>query len=193
MENTNPTGNSAGKNKKIIKWAVILAIVVVLNLFFNYTISLLYKTPDYNAFCAPEVYNKQYYEKNSCNADGGMWTENTAPRDLKGKTPAVPVTLEVSGWCNPTYTCQKNFDSAHSVYNRNVFILLVSLGVLALAVGASLSAISVVSLGLSFGGVISLIIGAARYWSDMHDIIRVLVLAAALAALVWIGIRKFKE
>ncbi len=186
MENTN-------KNKKIIKWAVILAIIVVLNLFFNYTISLLYKTPDFNSFCSPEVYNKQYYEKNSCVADGGMWTENTAPRDLKGKTPAVPATLEVSGWCNPTYTCQKNFDYAHSVYNRNVFIMLVSLGVLALAVGASLSAISVVSLGLSFGGVISLIIGAARYWSDMHDIVRVLVLGAALAALVWIGVRKFKE
>ena len=101
------TDGNTNKNKKIIKWAVILAIVVVLNLFFNYTISLLYKTPDYNAFCAPEVYNKQYYEKNSCNADGGMWTENTAPRDLKGKTPAVPVTLEVSGWCNPTYTCRK--------------------------------------------------------------------------------------
>ena len=52
---------------------------------------------------------------------------------------------------------------------------------------------SVVSLGFSLGGVLALIIGAIRYWSNMQDVLRVVVLAVALAALVWIGIKKIKE
>ncbi len=178
------------KNTKIIKWAVILAIIVVLNLFFNYTISLIYKTPDFNTFCPNTIYEKQYTDKNMCVAAGGSWTENIVPAPVGKNNATEPV---VSGYCNPSYTCQMQYDSARSVYNRNVFIMLISLGVLSLAIGIWLSAISAVSLGLSFGGVISLLIGTARYWSDMHDIVRVIVLAGALVALVWIGIKKFKE
>ena len=40
---------------KVSKWAVVLGIVIVLNLFFNYTISLVYKAPQYDDFCTPAV------------------------------------------------------------------------------------------------------------------------------------------
>lgn len=196
MENpqisSDSTKTGAKKTIKIIKWALILAILIVLNLFFNYSISLLYKEPKFEDFCPMEKYNKVYTNKDMCVADGGMWTESVAPIDIK--SPTNPVSGQtVTGYCNATYTCQKNYDDARSVYNRNVFIILVVLGVLALVLGAFLAASSVVSLGLSFGGVLSLIVGSARYWSDMQDVVRVVVLACALAALIWIGIRKIKE
>lgn len=180
------------KTVKIIKWALVLAILIVLNLFINYSVSLVYKEPKFENFCPMEKFNKVYTSKDMCVADGGMWTESTAPIDIK--SPTAPVTGQtITGYCNATYTCQQNYDDARSVYNRNVFIILVVLGVVVLALGAFLTASSVVSLGLSFGGVLSLIIGAARYWSDMHDIVRVIVLACALGALIWIGVRKIKE
>ena len=38
---------------KVLKWALIIGIVIVLNMFFNYSLSLIYKQPDYNIFCPP--------------------------------------------------------------------------------------------------------------------------------------------
>lgn len=36
---------------KVLKWSLIIGIVIVVNLFFNYALSLAYKQPDYNTFC----------------------------------------------------------------------------------------------------------------------------------------------
>jgi hypothetical protein len=38
---------------KVLKWSLIIGMVVVINLFFNYALSLIYKQPDYNNFCQP--------------------------------------------------------------------------------------------------------------------------------------------
>jgi hypothetical protein len=175
-----------------IKWAIVIAIIVVLNLFFNYAISLVYKAPSYEGFCPNTLTSKTYTSKNMCTEAGGQWTETTAPVSVESTQVKNPV--EVTGYCNATYTCQQNFDGAQSVYNRNVFIVLVILGILSLVAGAYMMRISgAVALGLSFGGVVTLIIGAIRYWSNMQDVLRVVVLAVALAALVWIGIKKIQE
>ena len=66
------------------------------------------------------------------------------------------------------------------------------LGVASLVAGIFISATSV-SIGLSLGGVLSLIIGSIRYWSDMDDILRVIMLGVALLALIWVGIKKLKD
>ncbi len=192
QQNPQVNPNSKQKTMRMIKWALILGIVIVLNLFFNYAVSLIYKTPTYESFCPTEKYNKTYTDKNMCVADGGMWTENTVPAPTKYAKP-VQTQPEVSGYCNPTYTCANAYNDAQKVYNKNIFILLIVFGILSIVLGVYLSAISVVSLGLSFGGILSLIIGSIRYWSDMQDWLRVAVLGAALVALIWLGIKKFKE
>jgi len=194
--NQNYTGEHAKKSPKTIKWALILGIIIVLNLFFNYTIHLLYKEPKFETFCPIELTSKAYTTKDECTQAGGQWNETTnpiTPPMVKGQTQPIPPTLQISGYCDATFTCSQHFNSAQSVYNRNVFIILVILGVATLALGVMFSGISAVSLGLSFGGVISLIIGAMRYWSDMNDVVRVVVLAAALVALIWIGVKKIRE
>lgn len=40
---------------RIGKWSVIFGIVIVLNLFFNYALSLVYKQPSYESFCQPQA------------------------------------------------------------------------------------------------------------------------------------------
>lgn len=189
---------SKTKTKRILKWALIVAMVIVLNLFFNYTVSLLYKAPVFETFCPVELTSKAYVNKEQCVTAGGMWNETTvypAPTEDGRPTKAIVAQPQpqVTGYCDATYTCQKTFQEKTSMYDRNVFMVLVGLGVVSIGLGVWLSAISVVSLGLSFGGVLSLIIGSMRYWSDMQDWLRVAVLAAALAVLIWIGIKKIKE
>jgi len=87
-------------------------------------------------------------------------------------------------------TCQNNFQTAENKYDRNIFIILIVLGVVSLILGAFL-ANEIVTLGLSWGGVLSLIIASMRYWGTADNIIKVLILGFALAVLIWLAIKKF--
>lgn len=146
---------------KILKWALIIGIVVVLNLFFNYTISLFYKEPDYNAYF-------------------------TQPQIVQPSTDVLKQQIEQQKLNEE----QKNYNDAREIYNRNVFIMLIILGVISLALGAFL-ANEILTLGLSWGGVLSLIIASMRYWGTADNWIKVLILGLALAVLIWLAIKKF--
>lgn len=176
------------KNLHVLKWVLVVAIVVVLNLFFNFAIKLAYDAPEWDKFCPQQQVTITPDTQDKCVAAGGAWTENVAP--------VKPVTVgetQPRGWCDPNFTCQKNYQAALDVYNRNVFIVLVVAGLISLVIGFFLSNISAVSLGLSLGGVLSFIIGTIRYWSNMDDYLRVIILGLALAALIWLGVKKIRD
>ena len=177
------------KNINILKWALVLGIVIVLNLFINVSIALVYDQPEWDKFCVQKQVTVAPNTQEKCVADGGAWTENVGY-----SVDSKPVNVsEPKGYCDVNFTCQKNYSEASSVYNRNVFIILVVAGVLSLGAGFFLAQYSAVSFGLSFGGVLSFVIGSVRYWSDMDDYIRVIILGLALVALIWLGIKKIKD
>ncbi|MFA6006421.1 MAG: hypothetical protein WC764_01690 [Candidatus Paceibacterota bacterium] len=182
---------------KVLKWILTIAIVIVLNLFFTFAIRLGYKEPLREAFCPVNQVNEQITSKDKCVSAGGQWNEYGTMVSPDGYSQPVKVapagTVVLTGSCWLEYTCLKNFDAVLSVYNRNVFVILIILGVISLGVGYAVGASSAVSLGLSLGGILALIIASMRYWSDMDDIVRVIVLAIALVALLWFGIKKFKD
>lgn len=178
------------KNINILKWALVLGIVIVLNLFINFSIALVYDQPQWDKFCPQQQVTVPPTTQEACVAAGGAWTENTA---FDPTRPTPGGVKEVRGYCDPNFTCQKEYTDATSVYNRNVFVILVVAGVISLAVGFFLNAYTAVSLGLSFGGVLSFVIGSVRYWSDMDDYLRVIILGLALAALIWLGVKKIKD
>lgn len=174
---------------KVLKWALIIGIVVVLNLFFNYAISLFYKEPDYNDYFRQPQVVEQITTKEACLQVGGQWTEN--PAYYKGEQVPVPVSSpQITSYCNPDFTKQQEFSDAQKVYHRTIFIILVVLGVLSLVAGAFI-ANEIVTLGLSWGGVLSLVIASMRYWSSADNLIRVLILGFALVVLIWLAIKKF--
>ncbi len=49
----------------------------------------------------------------------------------------------------------------------------------------------IISIGLSWGGVLSFVIASIRYWSVADNLIKVLILGIALATLIWLAIKKF--
>lgn len=182
---------------RVLKWILALAIVIVLNLFFTFAIRLGYKEPKYQDFCPDQQIQKPITDQTKCLEAGGQWTEygpdhyKYAPREAT-VAPLAPEDRP-KGYCNEFYTCQKEFEEANKLYNRNVFVILIILGILSLASGYAVGTSSAVSLGLSLGGILSLIIASMRYWSDMQDILRVIILGLALATLIWFGIKKFKD
>lgn len=171
-------------SNRIGKWSTILGIVVVLNLFFNYTLSLVYKGPEYNNYCPTPQVVVIPDNQNECVAQGGQWTENayynTEPKPVKG-------------YCDLEYTCRQEFDAAQKSHSRNVFAVLVILGALSVAAGNFFVQNSVIASGLSLAGVLSFIIASMRYWGAANDFAKVIILLIALGLLFWVAMKKFKN
>jgi len=193
MENTNLNTNISEKKpfgSTIKKWALAVSILVVLNLFFNYGIYAFYKAPKFDDYCKYDLNSVNYTTKEACDTAGGRWNENY-PKNVPLEV-TTPEKMQ-TGYCDVYYTCQKDFSVVNSVYNRNVFIILVVLGFATLIGGLFMGISVAVSTGFTLGGILSMIIGSIRYWSDMDDYLRFGLLGAALAVLVWLGIKKFKD
>ncbi|MBI2482258.1 MAG: hypothetical protein HYV76_01705 [Candidatus Vogelbacteria bacterium] len=179
------------KNLNILKWALVAGIVIVLNLFINFSIQLVYQMPEFETFCPQKQVNVMPDSEQACVAVGGQWNANNY---YSGETKLMVATApEMRGYCDINFTCQKDYQTALEQYNRNVFIILVAAGVIALVASFFLANTPAVSLGLSLGGVLSLIIGTIRYWTNMDDYLRVIILGTALVALIWLGVKKIKE
>lgn len=189
-----------GRARTFFKWILVVGLVIVINLFFYFAIDAFYKEPKFENFCKNEQVKPLVKTENECVLKGGQWTESPPDKSVivyqneRGAPVAVPAPGEtVKGYCNEYFTCQKDFDFAHKVYNRNVFIVMVVLGV-ALVIGSYFVALyGAVSLGFALAGIVSLVVGSMRYWSDMDERLRVVVLGVALVVLVWYGIKKFRE
>ncbi len=163
------------QHSSLIRWSLIVGIGIVLNMFFNYAISLVYKEPQYPV--SSQVVD-QYQTVESCIAVGGQWNPDT-----------MSTQKEPTGYCDPDYTKRMDYDKAHAAYNRTVFVVLAILGIASL-IGGVLIANAIVSTAFSWGGVLSLVIASLRYWSDADSLIKVLILAVALGGLIWVALKK---
>lgn len=178
MENTQ-------SSSKITRWSLVIGIIITLNLFFNYAITLVYKAPEYDAyFTRPQVV-EQITTREACVGVGGQWTEDSAYKTPENTNP------KITGYCDPDYTKRLQYDEARKIYEKNVFITLVVLGVITLILGILFPMQAVLAPAFSWGGVLSLIIASVRYWSMADNLLKVIILAVALGALIFVAIRKF--
>ena len=176
MEQLPPTKTPS----RFVRWSLVVGIVIVLNMFFNYAVSLVYKEPVYPT--QPQVV-AEIATKADCIAIGGQWNENIYPAsDQKA----------VKGYCDPEYTKRTEYDRLHKVYQRNIFIVLIVLGIATLISGVLITQ-EVLAAAFSWGGVLSLVIASMRYWSDADNLVKVLILAVALGGLIWVAVRKFAK
>ena len=175
---------------KKLKWVLIVGILITLNLFFYFSINLFHKEPKFDQFCKTEQINIQPENKDDCVAKGGQWNGNY---NYGKPIPASELKNIPSGYCDIHFSCSKEYQETREVYQRNIFVAFVVLGIISIILGFVFSAIEAVSLGLSLGGLLSLIIGSIRYWSAMDDYLRVIILGLALAMLILLGVKKFKD
>jgi hypothetical protein len=180
---------SIEQQPKFVRWALMLGIIVILNIFFTVLLSVAYPAPDYNTYC-PAQPAITPTDAATCDASGGVWTENPtvqpAPSPQYGAvTPA--------GYCDMYAKCQPLYQAASDTHNLYAFIILVVLGVLSLLAGLIPIGSSIVSSGLSYGGVVALIVASSEYWSDANSWLRLAITAVGLIALIYIGYRRFRD
>lgn len=165
------------------KFALALSLIIILNVFFNVGVETFYKMPKWDEYCPQSLYSVPHEDKASCESVGGSWSENQGGKGVD----------EPAGWCDPHFTCQKEYSSELSVYNRNVFVILTSLGAITLVAALFANLPNAVSSGLLYGGILSMIIGTMRFWSEMQDYLRFVVSGIVLVVLIAIGIKKMKD
>lgn len=172
---------------KFVRWALLLGIVVILNIFFTVVLALAYPTPQYNDFC-PQV-NISPTDAATCDTQGGVWNTYTP-----GPPPATDINSpKMTGYCDMYAKCQVPYQKAADTHGLHAFVIMVGLGVLALIAGFMPIGSSIVSSGLSYGGVVALIVGSTEYWSSAGNWIRLLITTVGLIALLYIGWRRFRD
>lgn len=176
------------------KIGLALSIILVLNLLFNYGIFTFYPSPEFDNFCGSET-RQNYTTKDSCEEIGGEWVANV-PFGVDSRIVEKPISIDPNApteYCNATASCREAYNDARSVYNRNVFIGLVILATISVGLGLFLVDVSAISFGFLYGGLLSYFIATTRYWSDMDERVRLVVLLVALGVLIALGYRKLKD
>ncbi|MGH7174990.1 MAG: hypothetical protein ACREGR_01355 [Minisyncoccia bacterium] len=176
------------EHPKFVRWALMLGIIVILNIFFTVLVSLALPTPQMADYCPAASSNAPApIDAQSCSAAGGVWTELGVP-------PATATAAsQPSGYCDLYATCQPIYQKAYDTHALYAFILLIGLGVLALIAGFFPIGSSIVSSGLSYGGVIALVIASAEYWGDAGQWLRLVIALIGLLILLYIGWMRFRD
>ncbi len=177
------------KYSSIIKWSLIIGIVIVVNLFINYAISLVYESPKFENYCKQEQVVKEITAQKECVDVGGQWNPNVSY--------VAPVKSEVvsqpAGYCDQQFTCRTEYDKANKIYERNIFIILVAFGIALVAGSFALAFNWILSVSASMAGILSIIIASIRYWGEADNWLRVLILFIALCFLIYFAVKKFKN
>mgnify|MGYP001587401584 CR=1 FL=1 len=147
---------------KVKNISLSVAIAIVLALFVNVGIATFYDAPDYEDCYFPRA----------------------VPPEGEYKPPTQEELDELK-------KCENNNRELRSIYNRDVFIVLIVAGLLSLLAGLFLGVSSVAS-GFLFGGILNLFIGVVRFWTDMDEYLRFIILGITLVILIWVGYKKLK-
>lgn len=182
---------TTAQHPKFVRWALMLGIVIILNIFFNVVLTLSYPPPDYNAFC-PAQPTVAPMDAATCDAQGGVWTE-TGPAPATVKENGVDFTPLAPGYCDMTAKCQPLYQAASDQHALYAFVILVALGIIALIAGFMPIGSSIVSSGLSYGGVVALIVASGQYWGSAGNWLRLAISTVGLIALLYIGWRRFRD
>jgi len=170
----------ATTSPKFVRWALLIGIVIALNLFFVAARSLALPEPKYDDYCPTMIQPTPTVE--ACEVQGGVWVATT------GVKPSIE-----EGYCDFYQKCQPLYDAAQKEYAMYAFVIMVGLGVLSLIVGVIPMGSSIVSSGLSYGGVLALLIAAGGYWGDAGSLVKLGMSLVALAALIYVGIKRFRD
>jgi len=171
-----------------------ISIAIILVLFVGYGINTFYKSPKYEDFCEEKFPRPVRTEKEDISKCDAVQTANEAfeASCYKGivRYETDEDGCQVAKECD---MCNKEYREAREIYNRNVFMISITAGLIAVILGGVILKLESVSAGIMGGGVLTIIYGTIRYWGDMADVGRFTILGIVLVVLIWMGYKKFKK
>jgi hypothetical protein len=168
---------------RFVKFAILAGIVVTMNIFAFVAMNTIFPEPLFEDYCKTTL--KPLDTELSCVTEGGVW-QSTAPQP-------EAVGVKESGYCDTYSACQPAYDAARSAHDMLMYVILVVSAVVALVVGILPLGNSIVSAGISYGGVLLLIASSIRYFDVAGKYGQLAIAGFAFLALLYIGVRKFKD
>ena len=167
----------------VLKWLVIIGLALVTNLLLIQITRTVFHEPQFESYCETKPVTGLLQTEQSCLSAGGQWNASVPDKEMS-----------VNGYCNEQFQCQKEFESAQKIYQRNGFIVSMIGGTLLLVLSFFLppTALAVGS-GLSFGAIFSFIVGSTSYWMYMDEWLRLIVLLVAFVALIVLALKKLNK
>lgn len=174
--------------------AMATAIAIMFALIIGVGIDTFYESPRYEDYCNATIYPK--YVPPASNVDCAKFYEQHRQQiDMCYQSEGQPIFDYTNEGCEvfkECDMCSKEFNTANKIYNRNVFFITVPIG-LAAIIGGVYWAVEFMGSGLMFGGILIVIYGTARYFSDMNKYTRFLTLVIEFIVLIFIGYKKLVE
>lgn len=166
-----------------------IAIALISVFFFAYAVQAVYPGPEWDDFCDNDLNRVNFDSQAECEAVGGKWTapDGVDLSDSEARAPKI-----VEGYCNPTYECYNEYNEVREVYERNVFFANLIIGIVVL-VGAFFLALEAVSAGLMGGAIMLIVYATIRYWGNLSDIWRTLILGLSLVILIGLAYKKLTD
>ncbi len=168
---------------KFVRWALMLGIVVILNVFFVVLTSLVFPEPNFEDFCPASRSFQIVDTQIACEAEDGVWRPN----------PEYSPKTNAAGYCDLCAKKQEPYEAAREDHALKAFVLMIALGLVALIIGLMPLGSSIVSSGLSYGGVLAFIIGSMSYWDTADSWVRLAIAGVGLVALLGIGLKRFRD
>lgn len=164
---------------KFVRWAVLIGIVALLNAFAFIGLALLFEAPQYQDFYS--------FERDACYGPEQPCAGLQSPKESPECVTCQQAQQEKQ------QEAQMQFDEARQAHAAQSFLTLTAFAFLAIIVGIFLKGSSIVAAGLSYGGVVILIIAAIRHLSELDQLLQLGAVGAALVALLIIAYRRFKD
>jgi hypothetical protein len=174
---------------RLVKFRAIIlpiAIAVAFIMFIVYGINTLYQQPELSTFCNESSYQRvpvsscdKYLKETGLESNLDNCFCNSEGKEC---TAVNPKTLE----------CGAKHKGAMDKYSLVVFIIMVSIGSVAIIVSFFIS-IQAVSYGLMGGGLLSVIIGSIRNWGNSENWMKFVIFGIILVVLIWFGSRRFGD
>lgn len=175
------------------KIAMILAITVLLPLFVGLFTDAVYIEPTYEDYCNNS--NNYYPEKvmpitsTNCTYNYDKQIDSCYRSEGYPEFNYTDTGCQIYDSCN---YCQKYLNDAQQVYNRNIFFILLPIGLLIIILGLYLL-VDYMGAGLMFAGLIIMFYATMRYFSDMSKALQAIVILVELLVIMWIGYKKISE
>ncbi len=184
---------------KVKEVAMVVALALLSAFFVGLLVDALYEEPEYDELCKPS--ERPYPEKASpiypqqCPPQNSTVQEQQLILQCQDDKGMPDYYIDTQG-CATSFKecnyCQRDFNQALQIYNRNVFSIVTPLGLLAIIFGLFVS-LEVIGSGAMFGGILLVAYGTMRYFSDMSKIMRVVVIGIELLLLIIISIKKLRK
>ncbi len=191
-----------------------VAILILTISVAVYGVNVFYKSPEYNDFCSNGYPREKFINDSEiCPAVCVPMWEIEQVQCIKA--PCNPVcnyvecgsgcgadgvkTFEKKEQCEIVLSgkqCYNVYDDALKVYQKNVFLIALPLGVAVIALGALVFGLEVVGVGLMAGGVGIILWGVGGFWRFAEDWLKFALSFAGLVILIWLAYyidRKFRK